>query len=270
MANISLFKKQTLFILLSLCISPMCFSQSPSRDYLTLNYFKVKPENSRKYLDIERNTWKKIHKERLKSGSIKGWYLYSIIMPRGTDYHADYVTVNMAGSFSNLAEPYPDILLKKYSPKKDISKLISETSAVSDMVSEQIIAKVEEVPPAKKSSEPARYCVTNYFHIKPENREKQLEATRKYWIPIHQELVKTGVMHSWTQYSVYSPFGDEHKTTVMTMDRYYKFSSTENPFTDEVVKKVHAGNSQSELLGETSDIGDFLNIELWELVDYVD
>jgi hypothetical protein len=64
-------------LLASISLTGRSQDQNPSV-FAVVEYMKVKQGDEQKYIDLERNYWKKIHQERVNNGEIVRWVLYEV------------------------------------------------------------------------------------------------------------------------------------------------------------------------------------------------
>lgn len=120
--------------------NPANTSASPSK-YLMMGFMRSKPGGN--YLAVERDLWKPIHQERVRTGAGPGWALYALLMPGGTSYPYDYATVNALNSLSGLTEPYPDELFRRVHPNIPLTDIGNRTAASRDLTREELWVLVD-------------------------------------------------------------------------------------------------------------------------------
>ena len=113
-------KKQlrTLLTLLLVAFTLTAFSQDDA--VIVIGYMKVKPGESGKYLELEKE-WKKIHEARLEKGFITGWQLWEKMYAGAEDeYH--YIVIEWYENFHKTSPVSPFSLFlagkKGFSPRK--------------------------------------------------------------------------------------------------------------------------------------------------------
>lgn len=94
--------------------------QGPSpTELVSVNFMTVPQGKENAYLEMETGVWKPIHKARKEAGKIVDWSILRRILPYGSDYDGDFITVDNWGNFENMAKPDPAGLWKKVHPNKD-------------------------------------------------------------------------------------------------------------------------------------------------------
>lgn len=116
-------------------------TSAPPSKYLMVDFMRSKPGGN--YVTVERELWKPIHQERVRSGAGAGWALYRLVMPGGTSYPYDYATVNAMSSLSGLTEPYPDELFKRVHPNVALTDIGTRTGASRDLTRAELWVLVD-------------------------------------------------------------------------------------------------------------------------------
>jgi hypothetical protein len=121
-------------------MSPASSPAAPSK-YLVVDYMRSKPGVD--YVAVERDLWKPIHQDRVKSGALTSWALYELVVPGGTSYPYDYATVNRVSSLAALTAMYPDDLFKRVLPNISITDLGNRTGASRDLTRHELWVLVD-------------------------------------------------------------------------------------------------------------------------------
>jgi hypothetical protein len=75
-------------------------ASNPAR-YLRVEYMRVPAGSHAAYADVEKQ-WRKLHDVRIKEGVLASWGLYSRVLPGGSDYPYNYVTVSGYNAFKDM------------------------------------------------------------------------------------------------------------------------------------------------------------------------
>jgi hypothetical protein len=122
--------------------TPMSTANSPAAPskYLVVDFMRSKTGD---YETVERELWKPIHQDRVKSGAADGWALYGLVLPGGTSYPYDYATVNARSSLSGIIEMYPDDLFKRVLPNISLTDIGNRTGASRDLTRRELWVRVD-------------------------------------------------------------------------------------------------------------------------------
>ncbi len=261
--------KLPLVVVILMGFSFSAFSQVNPKAYLKVEQMKVDPEKWREYVAVEKGLWSKIHEKRKEAGLIEAWYLYSIALPGGSLHDYNFATVTRNRKFSNLIHSYPTEVFNEALPGMDIIDLENRTYASRVLMNRNILALIDEISDLEKATKPSKFAVVNYMSVQPKNIDRYIKLELETWRPIHRELIDTGVMDSWSLYSVYLPHGSKHNINFITIDQFSELADIENPYSKEALKKVYKRKSLRDIDRELSRYREVVHTEVWELVDYV-
>ena len=114
---------------------------APPAKYLLVNFMRSKAGGN--YETVERDLWKPIHQDRVKSGAMLNWSLYGLVLPGGTSYPYDYATVDGVGSLTAITNMYSDDLFKRVHPNITVTDLGNRTAAGRDLVRQELWVLVD-------------------------------------------------------------------------------------------------------------------------------
>jgi len=113
-----------------------------------VDFMQVKPADKAAYERLERETWKAVHAERIERGLMRGWGLYQVRYPLGTDKPYDYATVNVYDSFED-AERDPALLFPEVHPERSVDDVMAETRAARELVRGEIWYRLDHLGDAE-------------------------------------------------------------------------------------------------------------------------
>src|SRR5205809_2633718 len=77
-------------------------AQQPQRPSVyVVNFIKANPAKYQEYLQLERETWKPVHQERIRAGQMRSWALYGVQYPFGTSLEYDCVMIDTYASLAD-------------------------------------------------------------------------------------------------------------------------------------------------------------------------
>lgn len=131
------------FLAGSLTTSAQSQSQTPPL-IVDVSFMKVELGKSEEYLALERDLWKPVHQERVRSGHMKSWTLYQVDYPYGSEAPFNYVTLNTFNSVQDLDR---DVLplFGKVHPKIKISDVFSRTMGARRLVRGELWRRIDHV-----------------------------------------------------------------------------------------------------------------------------
>jgi hypothetical protein len=86
---------------------------------------------------MEAEIWKPVHAARIKDGKMLGWYLQELYLPFGADMPYNMISIDLYKDMKQSLAPWFENYFQKVHPKKEMSELMKQTSAV------EILAKGE-------------------------------------------------------------------------------------------------------------------------------
>ena len=120
------------------------------RKYVQVNHMKVAEANSAAYANMEIEIFKPIHQERAKNGTMSEWLLCQRILPYGSEWDNNFITMDFYENWSDIAHRGGG-LFEKVHPDKDpeaIWKKMSKLRELRRAETWEIVMVVDE--PAKE------------------------------------------------------------------------------------------------------------------------
>lgn len=95
-----------------------------------------------------------------------------------------------------------------------------------------------------------------------------LENEKKYWVPIHQQLIKEGKKQSWALYKVKYPEGENADYNYVRLNVLADWAQVENPYADlsGVIKKVHPKLNVKKFYKMTNASRELMWTQLFRLI----
>lgn len=257
------------FSLIFIFYSTLISAQNNSESYFIVQYFKVEPAKDSEFFDLETTVWMKMHKARIKSNLLDGYFLFRVISPKGSKTEYNYVVVleydtaeKLAGHFEAYGVNYTEIL-----DDQEIA-LALRSPEIKDQVYEEVWKTVDIIMnPA--TDHPFRFQVFNAMKLKDDVQGDEYQNIEvNYWKPWHQHRIKNNQLHGWGLYNMIIPGGTEREYQWATVDYFDKFidimSNDDNAFA-----KIHGAKNADKYLEETLSKRDLLRTEVRELLESI-
>ncbi|MBC31880.1 MAG: hypothetical protein CMH48_13685 [Muricauda sp.] len=202
--------------------------------YLVFEFMKVDNEQEAAYAETEA-FWEKIQQQRVKSGDITGWDLWSL-SPGGEMQGFQYLTVSLyndpvkmmdGSSWSNLDDrakaAYPNM------SEAEIMKKLNHSSKTRDLA---VRIYLEEIDGTKDEFDMPLGTVASLALMKVDlpHWGTYEKAESEVFKPMHQKSVDAGRMASWGLLRFMSPIGSDtyasHIAVNMYKDMQQMFSET--------------------------------------------
>lgn len=215
--------------------------------YLIFELMKVDNEQESAYAETE-VFWKKIHQERVKSGDIIGWDLWSL-RPGGEHQGYQYMTVTlfdnpvkmMSGSdlMTHARNAYPDM------SEEELTEQLNNSAKTRDLA---VRLYLEQIATTEGDFEmkPGMVASMDLMKVDLGSYGDYESAEMEIFQPYHQERVDAGELGSWGLIRCISPIGSETFASHITVNMYegweHALSATFNPadsFSEEML--VNAG-----------------------------
>ncbi len=204
--------------------------------YLVFELMKVDNEQETAYAETE-VLWKKIHEERVKSGEILGWDLWSL-QPGGEMQGFQYMTVTV---FDDPVKMFGDIPMLEHAQKaypdmseEELQAKFSGTAASRDLA---VRFYLEQVGVTEGDFEMAVGTVASmdFMKVDMNNYSSYENAELEIFRPLHQNLIDAGKKGSWELLRVMNPVGSDTYASHITVNMYegweQVFSGDNNPTT---------------------------------------
>lgn len=215
--------------------------------YLIFELMKVDNEQESAYAETE-TFWKKIHQERVNSGDIIGWDLWSL-RPGGEHQGYQYMTVTlfddpvkmMSGSIfmSHAQKAYPDM------SDEELTEQFNNSAKNRDLA---VRFYLEQIATTEGDFEmkPGIVASMDLMKVDLGSYDEYESAEMQIFQPYHQERVDANELGNWGLLRCMSPIGSETFASHITVNMYegweHMMSPTFNPpdsFSEEMM--VNAG-----------------------------
>lgn len=242
---------------------------APPPVFAQIDYMKVPPGQVGEYLSIEREIWKPLHQERASDGAILGWYLYGVRYPMGTSHDYQYVTVTLYDNLDDVENPQFGTYMERAHPNMDVSVAFERTTDARDLVRSELWFQHDEVAPETPPSEPAPFIEVDYMKVPPGSGSDYVSLEQDIFKPVHQARVDAETIVSWSLWQMMLPGGTSQRHNYGTVNAFQSISDIPGSYPEGVWEEVHPDRSLDEIFQQMTDTRDLVQMELWELVDYV-
>jgi hypothetical protein len=212
-----------MFLLLAtMLLGGTLFGQDSSdKLYVIMEMMHVDNEQETAYAETE-NFWEKIHQQRVQSGEIIGWDLWSLL-PGGEDQNYQYMTVTLFNDPVKMFQAM-DLLAnaKKAYPNMAEEDLINKlnSSAKSRDLAVRIFMEVVATTKDDFQMAPGMVAIMNMMKVGLENYGAYEKAETEVFLPMHQQQVDAGRRGSWVLARFMMPYGSATYASHITVDMY--------------------------------------------------
>ena len=253
-------KKQlrTLLTLLLVAFTLTAFSQDDA--VIVIGYMKVKPGESGKYLELEKE-WKKIHEARLEKGFITGWQLWEKMYAGAEDeYH--YIVIEWYENFHKTSEMgYREVISELYS-EEEIDALMERTSSARVYVRTDVMERVATA----ENTKPTSFLYVSPMKVEPGKMRDYVKMERDIFKPLHEEYIRRGNQSSWSIWV--KRLRENNDFQYVAVNGFAEFSQIGTGDFMDVVKTVHP-DMDPDLRKKVYETRTSVGLQIWRLVDSV-
>ena len=248
------------------------FSQDQADEtlYLKVDYFKATGAQMTDYLEVELETWKKLHQERYERGIIKSWDFYSVVSAE-PDAPYNYIAVNVFDDFSMIDYFDLNSIIQDVYPDMNPDELMEKTRKSREVVRTEIWEVNGRIMDDDQHRPGGNYLTINYFDARGGTGEHE-EIELDFWGGIHEVRLDQDILNSWAMYSLLYPGGDARHYTYSTVDYYDELGDLREPVGMALAKIAHPDLSEqelNELFTRTGDSRTLFKTELWKRIGSV-
>lgn len=232
--------------------------------YAMITYMKVDRGQSSTYLDLVKNYGSKIYTERIKTGEIISWTLFSV--PTSSEPNEyNFVAVTQANSIQtlmNLKTPKeigktampntPDILID------EISKKYSEIRVV---VYSSVCKLLDRLP----STGDSKYYNIAYMKVAYNKLADYVKLESETYKPIHKERQAEGEITAWALWdnTILTP-GDNAAYNYVTANGFNDYDKYANGNYAAFYKKVFPTGDVAKVTAQTIAARSMVKSEIWK------
>lgn len=240
--------------------------------YVSINYIKTQTGKQGEYLDLLKNYSKKVWEYNFKQGRSLGTYVSSMVIPSGAsaDYDISVITVSTDLAFLLDDSITLRVILRKLNPDYSdvfVQTIMEQYQQTRALVKREIFEAVAEIDPSAPST---KYYTVDYMKTLPGKEADYVKLEKEFWMPIHKERIKMGVLTDWILLVKTMPYTFKEQYDYETVN----FINSLNFLTDskytEAAKKAFPNIDQNKSFDSTSASRTLVKEELWKTVFYVD
>ncbi len=235
--------------------------------FAQVDCIKVKPENENKFLEFVKNNIKLLQTERIKQGTIAGWYLYKVRFTGSSDGY-NYAGVTLYTNKANIESPWKGLDVERILPGKDMNKVFLEASAIRDLVSSILIVRQDFIYPQGGPGN-FKYLQLDYMKVAPGKEGEYTDVETSIWKPVHNEFIKAGSRVGWSLWGRAYPAGTGLDFQYITVNYFADWSKIGSENYTDAFSKAHSGKDLDALMKRTDDSRTLVKSELWEVVEKV-
>jgi hypothetical protein len=106
--------------------------------FIEVQYMKAASGKAEEYVNLEKNVFNPVHKERRSNGEISTWSFWNVSLPSADGRDFDFITVNGINDFDKYSNSDYAAAYKKAFPTGNLTKLIPQVTASRTIVKSEI------------------------------------------------------------------------------------------------------------------------------------
>ena len=188
--------------------------------FLTFELMKVSNEQENAYAETE-NFWEKIHQQRVQSGEIIGWDLWSL-QPSGEDQSFQYMTVTLYKSAKAMFDAGGNFMetVKKAYPNMSEDELNKKFNSTAKSRSLAVRIFLHQVAKTNDSFDMPVGTIAFVNYMNANDAGAYEKAETEVFQPMHQKEIDNGTRAHWTLLRFMLPYGSEAYATHIAVDMY--------------------------------------------------
>jgi len=231
-----------------------------------VDYMKVSPGNTGKYLEVEKS-WKKIHQARLDAGLILSWSLFQVMFA-GSDDDYQYATVTIYKSLDDYEKSFSDKVFAAAFPdakEKDMDDMMKKTGDSRSLIGSKVFYLVTNIDP--KDFAKAIYLTVSTMKVKPGGGDAYVKLEKDWYKPIHASFIKQGTMEGWSIWGKW--LGDNTDYQYVAVNSYSSFEQMEKVDYQKGIQAALPGKNPAEIATKTTAARELTATQIWKRVDDV-
>ncbi len=234
--------------------------------YAMVTYIKADRGKGGDYLDLIKNYGSRMFQERVNSGEILSWALYSVGMSTNAEDGYNFVGVAMSNSVGSFMEPKtsPQEFMKKLMPgasDKAIQETLDKYGQVRVIESQLITQMIDGLP----NDGSAKYYEINYMKV-PDGKGAEYVALEKdIYKPLHKERVTKGEITTWSLWGAPYPYSDSRPYNYVTANGFSNWDKMMNSDYGDTYKKVFPKGDMAKVNAQTGAARKMVKTEIWRL-----
>ena len=106
----------------------------PSKSHmLVVNFMDVKQGMDSEYEKMEKEVFKPVHEASRKAGKLVDWSMWERVIPYGADFDHDYLTIDVWGSYENMADQDMGAFWKEIHPDMKPGEAFAKMDEIRDL-----------------------------------------------------------------------------------------------------------------------------------------
>lgn len=237
-----------------------------------VSFFQVKPGKSEAFVNLIRNTGKKVQEYRFRQKNILGWYLWEVLMPGDMERKYNFVAVTVSADFNDLVEniypPKEHFMQAIQGANNDqYEKFVLQINDIRSLVKREVYAHRAGIDPNTPVS---KYVEIDYMKPLPGKSADYVKAEKEVFLPIHRERIKLGALKDWGLYERILPYNTNADSDYVTANFFDNLKSLIDPKYEEAFNNIPHNVDFAKMTEMVEQLRKMVRSDIWKLVEYVD
>jgi hypothetical protein len=246
------------------------YAQDTKPTYIMVTLTKVEKGKGADYEELIKTYGAKMFNERVKSGELESWALYSVGMRTDMSDEYNYVSVAASKNLKGLMEPQmtaPD-MMKKIMPgatQDMLDDIGPKYNAVRTILGSMILVNLDGLQATDR-----KFYEVNYMQV-PAGKEAEYVALEKdIYKPLHKERMAKGEITGWGLYAVAYPYSDMRGFNYVTANAFNDWEKMLTSDYAAAYKKVFPKGDMAKVNAQTGAARKMYKTETWRLITRVE
>lgn len=238
--------------------------------YVLVTMIKSEPGKGGDYEKLINSYGARMFNERIKSGELATWALYSVGMRSDLNDDYDYVSVATSTNIKGLMEPAkgPMEIFKQIMPgaTQDMLDAIGpQYNAVRKIVGQVVLVNLDGLQATDR-----KFYEVNYMQTPPGKEDAYVKLEKEIYKPLHKERMANGDITGWGLYSVVYPYSDSRGFNFVTANAFNNWEKMLTSDYSAAFKKAHPKGDMAKVSAETGAARKMSKTETWRLITRVE
>jgi hypothetical protein len=246
------------------------YAQDTKPVYIMVTMTKVEKGKGAEYEELIKTYGAKMFNERVKSGELQSWALYSVGMRSDMSDEYNYVSVAASTNIKGLMEPKMSAneMMKQLMPgatQDMIDDIGPKYNAIRTILGSMILVNVDGLAATDR-----KFYEVNYMQVPSGKEAEYVTLEKDVYKPLHKERMAKGEITGWGLYSVVYPYSDMRGFNYVTANAFNDWEKMLTSDYGATYKKVFPKGDLAKVSAQTNAARKMYKTETWRLITRVE
>lgn len=238
--------------------------------YASLSYVKTDRNKGTAYVELIRKYGSKIGNQRVKSGELLSYSLFSVGISSDEERPYNFVLVTTANNLSAFLEPAatPKEVLTMLMPGANESMIDAALAQYGEI---RVNGKSEifQLVDGLNTTNSGKFFEISYMKTELGKEEEYVKLEKEQFMPIHRERVKDGYISDWALWSYYYPYSDVRPYNYVTVNVFNNIDKMVSFNYTEAMKRIFPKADISKMTAGMRSARTMVKTEIWKREVYI-